>query len=173
MKKKRSILISFLLLFLIVGADQVYAHSMFNSAEKFDSGYRVQVATAPEFPQIDEPSEFMIRVTEGFDYQEIDRFTMGIKIFYNNQQIDTIPPTAIEGSHWDFDYVWRNSGNHIVEIYLYDMPNNPETITYKFNMGTQSPFGHIFIVAITIGALSMTGVFLYIYIPKIFKKSRL
>ena len=39
--------------------DTAYAHSMFNSAEKFDAGYRVQVATAPEFPQINEPSQFL------------------------------------------------------------------------------------------------------------------
>lgn len=114
----------------------------------------------------------MIKVTEGFDYEDVDRFTMGIKVFYNGKQIDTIPPTSIEGSQWDFDYVWRNSGNHIVEISLYDMPNSTGPISFKFNMGTQSPFGQIFIIAITIGALSMTGVFLYIYMPKIFKKSR-
>ncbi|KAF6245458.1 hypothetical protein [Nitrosopumilus sp. b2] len=172
MEKKRSVIFSVLVLFSIIGANDVYAHSMFNSAEKFDSGYRVQVATAPEFPQINEPSQFMIRVTEGFDYEEVDRFTMGIKIFYNEKQVDAIPPKSIEGSHWDFDYVWRNSGNHIVELYLYDMPNNPEVITYKFNMGTQSPFGYIFFAAITVGALSLTGVVLYIYVPKIFRKSK-
>ena len=45
--------------------DDAYAHSMFNSAEKFHyGGYRVQVATAPEFPQIDEPSQFLVKVTE-------------------------------------------------------------------------------------------------------------
>jgi uncharacterized integral membrane protein len=46
-------------------------------------------------------------------------------------------------------------------------------LTYTFNMGTQSPFGVIFIAAITVGALTMTGVFIYIYIPKFFKKSKL
>ena len=48
---------------------------MVNSAEKFESGFRVQVATAPEFPQVGEPSQFRIRVTEGFDYEEVDKFT--------------------------------------------------------------------------------------------------
>ena len=174
MAKKRSVLIlSFLILFSIPGLNETFAHSMFNSAESFNGGYRVQVATAPEFPQIDEPSEFLIKVTEGFDYEEVDRFTMGIKIFYNDKQVDTIPPTTIEGAHWDFDYVWRNSGNHIVEVYLYDMPDSSEVLSFKFNMGTQSPFGQIFIIAITIGALSMTGVFLYIYMPKIFKRTKI
>ena len=97
---------------------------------------------------------------------------MGIRVFFNEQQVDAISPTSIEGSHWDFDYVWRSQGNHIVLIDLYDMGENQEVLTYTFNMGTQSPFGYIFFAAITVGALSLTGVVMYIYVPKIFKKSK-
>ena len=174
MTKKRSFFLIFILLFSSISIfDDAYGHSMFNSAEKFEAGYRVQVATAPEFPQIGEPSQFRVKVTEGFDYEEVDRFTMGIRIFFNNQQVDTIPPTSIQGPHWDFDYVWRTQGNHIVLIDLYDMGENRETITYTFNMGTQSPFGYIFFSAIIVGALSLTGVVLYIYLPQVFKKSKI
>ena len=146
---------------------------MFNSAEKFEAGYRVQVATAPEFPQIGEPSQFKVKVTKGFDYEDVDKFTMGIRVFFNGQQVDTIPPKSIEGSHWDFDYVWRNPGNHIVKIDLYDIRENQEIQTFTFNMGTQSPFGYIFIISISIGALFLASVVGYIYVPRIFKKSKL
>jgi hypothetical protein len=145
---------------------------MFNSAEESYGGYRVQVATAPEFPQIDEPSQFLIKVTKGFDYEDVDGFTMGIRIFYHDQQVDAIPPTSIDGSHWDFDYVWRNTGNHIVKVDLYDMKDSDKILTYTFNMGTQSPFGIVFIGAITAGALVFVGVMLYIYLPKMLKKSK-
>jgi len=145
---------------------------MFNSAEQSYGGYRVQVATAPEFPQIDEPSQFMIKVTKGFDYEDVDDFTMGIRVFYNDQQVDAIPPTTISGSHWDFDYIWRNIGNHIVKVDLYDMEGTHGVLTYTFNMGTQSPFGIVFIGAITTGALVFVGVMLYIYLPKMLKKSK-
>lgn len=160
-----SVLVGFLLLIFIPILD-AYGHSMFNSAEKFHGGYRVQVATAPEFPQIDELSKFMIRVTDQ-EYEEVDRFTMGIRFFYNDQQIDAIPPKSHTGAHWEFDYIWRNPGNHIVEIILYDMDDNIEPLSYKFNMGTQSPFGYIFIIAITVGALCFTGIMIYIYLPKL------
>ena len=143
-----------------------YGHSMFNSAEKFESGYRVQVATAPEFPQIGQPSQFMVRVTDA-DFEEVDRFTMGIRFLFNDRVVDTVPPKSVEGGHWDFEHVWRNQGNHIVEVYLYDMPGSDGMITYKFNMGTQSPFGYIFIVAITVGALCFAGVMGYVYLPRI------
>jgi len=173
MAKKRSIFLIFILIFsTYAGFDSVYAHSMFNSAEQSYGDYRVQVATAPEFPQIDEPSQFLIKVTKGFDYEDVDGFTMGIRVFYNDQQVDAIPPTPIDGSHWDFDYVWKNTGNHIVKVDLYDMENSDGILTYTFNMGTQSPFGVVFIGAITSGALVFVGVMLYIYLPKLLKKSK-
>jgi uncharacterized integral membrane protein len=45
-------------------------------------------------------------------------------------------------------------------------------LTYTFNMGTQSPFGIVFLGAITTGAFVFVGVMLYIYLPKILKKSK-
>ncbi len=174
MTKKRSVFLIFILLFsssaLFVDAD---AHSMFNSGEKFEAGYRVQVATLPEFPEIGEPSQFLVRVTNGFDYEEVERFTMGIRIYYNEELVDTIPPKSIEGAHWDIDYVWKNSGNHIVKVDLYDIGKNQGVVTYTFNMGTQNPFGDIFFTAIAIGALGLVIVAGIVYLPKKFKKSKL
>ena len=172
MSKVRSALLIFIILFSSISAvNTAYAHSLFNSAEEFYGGYRVQVATTPEFPQIDEPSQFLVRVTD-VDFEEVDRFTMGIRVFYNDQQVNAIPPTTIEDGHWDIDYIWKKPGNHIVYIDLYDMDGTEGTLTYSFNMGTQSPFGIIFIVAITIGALTFAILIGYIYLPKIFKKSK-
>ena len=169
----RSFFLIFILLFSSISVFDVNAHSMFNSGEKFEAGFRVQVATLPEFPEIGEPSIFLIRVTEGFDYEEVDRFRMGIKIYYNEELVDTIPPKSIEGSHWDLDYVWKNSGNHIVKVDLYDIGENQVVVTYTFNMGTQNPFGYIFFIAITIGALFLAVTIGYVYFTKKFKKSKL
>ncbi len=174
MSKKRSVFLIFILLFssstLFVDA---FAHSMFNSGEKFEAGYRVQVATLPEFPEIGEPSTFLVRVSEGFEYTEVDRFTMGIRIYYNEELVDTIPPKSIEGAHWDIDYVWKNSGNHIVKVDLYDIGENQGVVTYTFNMGTQNPFGYIFFLAITVGAMGLVIVVGIVYLPKKFKKFKL
>jgi len=173
MATNRSFFLIFILLFLSISVFDVNAHSMFNSGEKFEAGFRVQVATLPEFPEIGEPSIFLIRVTEGFDYEEVDRFRMGIKIYYNEELVDTIPPKSIEGAHWDLDYVWKNSGNHIVKVDLYDIGENQVVVTYTFNMGTQNPFGYIFFIAITIGALFLAITIGYVYFTKKFKKSKL
>jgi hypothetical protein len=66
----------------------------------------------------------------------------------------------------ELDYIWQNSGNHLVRVDLYDMDGTSGVLTYTFNMGTQSPFGYIFIIAITIGALSLGVVVTYIYFPE-------
>ena len=172
MRVLRSIIfLVFLVLTVFPTFSEVYGHSMFNSAEQYYGGYRVQVATLPEFPQIDEPSQLLVRVTDS-DLNEVDRFTMGIRFFYNDQQVDAIQPQSHQGGHSDYDYVWRNSGNHIVKIDLYDMGGKSGILTYTFNMGTQSPFGAIFFISIIIGALTLTIVVAYIYIPKKFKKAR-
>ncbi len=173
MTKKRSFFLILILLLSFISVFDANAHSMFNSGEKFEAGYRVQVATLPEFPQIGEPSIFLIRVTEGFDYEEVDRFRMGIKIYYNEELVDTILPKSIEGAHWDLDYVWKNSGNHIVKVDLYDIGENLGVVTFTFNMGTQNPFGYIFFIAITAGAMGLAVVVGYIYLPKKFKKFKL
>lgn len=172
----RAALLSLLCAFLMVQIttsvtgeyNMASGHSLFNSAEEFMAGYRIQVATAPEFPQIDEPSMFLVRVTNT-DFEEVDRFTMGVRFFFNGDQVDAVPPTAVEGGHWDFSHVWRYQGNHIVKVDLYDMIDKPGVTTYTFNMGTQSPFGYIFIISITVGAVCFAGVMAYIYMPKLLK----
>lgn len=164
----RPVLLVIFALVLVPALEPVHPHSMFNSAEEFYGGYRVQVATAPEFPQIDEPSQFLMRVTD-VNFEEVDSFTMGIRVFYHDQQIDAIRPQLIDGAHWDFDYTWRNPGNHIVKVDLYDAASTGDTLTYTFNMGTQSPFGHIFIISITVGALCFAVLMGYIFLPRVFK----
>ena len=145
-----------------------HAHSMFNSAEEFIAGYRVQVATAPEFPQVGEPSAFLLRVTDA-EFEEVDGFMMGVRFFFDGRQTGAVPPTAVEGGHWDFEHTWDRHGNHIVKVDLYDMADKPGVTTYTFNMGTQSPFGYIFIIAITVGAMCFAGVMAYIYLPRIIR----
>ena len=147
---------------------QASAHSMFNSAEEFIGGYRVQIATLPEFPQIGEKSQLLFRITDG-DFVEVDRFTMGVRVFINEQQILGFAPTSYEGAHWETDFVFESPGIHLVKVDLYDMPGTSGAITYTFNISTQSPFGYIFIIAIAIGSMTLAGVMSYVYLPKLFR----
>jgi len=37
-------------------------------------------------------------VTKGYDYEEVEDFTIGIRVYFNDQQIDAIPLTIIDTS---------------------------------------------------------------------------
>ena len=148
---------------------QAEAHSLFNSAEETMGGYRVQIATLPEFPQIGEKSQLLFRVTD-YDYNEIDEFTMGVRIFFGDQQINAFRPEVHKGSHWETDFVFQGPGIHLVKVDLYNMESAADTLTFTFNISTQSPFGYIFLISITMGAGTLAIVVCYIYIPKLLKK---
>ena len=170
MDNKMSVVILVFFMFSFIPIiSEADAHSLFNSAEQVIGNHRVQIATLPEFPNVGEVSQILIQVQDD-DFNEVDRFTMGIRVFYNDIQVDSIPPSSHETGHWEIDYVFERSGNHIFRVDLYDVAEDGGILTYTFNMSTQSPFGHIFFFSIMTGSLILAGVIVYIYLPKKFKK---
>jgi len=158
----------FLILFSISIIYEAHAHSMFNSAESTIGDFRVQIATLPEIPSNGEPMQILFRVTDR-DLVEVDRFTMGIRIFYNDIQIDAIPPQSHQGGHWETDYILERSGIHIFRVDLYDVAKDGGVLTYIFNISTQNPFGYAFIFSIAAGSMGLGAILCYIYIPRILK----
>ena len=158
----------FLILFSFSIIYEAHAHSMFNSAESTIGDFRVQIATLPEIPSNGEPMQILFRVTDR-DYEEVDRFTMGVRIFYNDIQIDAIPPQSHQGGHWETDYVLERSGIHIFRVDLYDVAKDGGVLTYIFNISTQNPFGYAFIFSIAAGSMGLGAILCYIYIPRILK----
>ena len=73
----------FLIFFSTATIYEANAHSLFNSAESTIGDYRVQIATLPEIPSTGEKSQILLRVTDR-DLNEVDRFTSGIRIFFND-----------------------------------------------------------------------------------------
>jgi hypothetical protein len=158
----------FLILCFVPINYNAYGHSLFNSAEETIGNYRVQIATLPEIPSNGEPMQVLFRVTDR-NYQEVDGFTMGIRIFYNDAQIDAIPPQYHQGGHWQTEYTLEKSGNHVFRVDLYDVAKNGGVLTYTFNISTQNPFGYFFIFSIAAGSMGLAVTLCYIYIPKILK----
>jgi hypothetical protein len=165
---KRKKIFVFLIIFSSPVFSEASAHSMFNSAESFIGDYRVQIATLPEIPITGDPMQILFRVSD-VDFEEVDRFTMGIRIYYDDIQLDAIRPQSHEGGHWDMEYVLDRPGNHIFRVDLYDAAKDGGIVTYTFNISTQNPFGYIFIFSIAAGSIGFAIVLAYIYIPRIIK----
>jgi len=158
-----------LLFISITATTDAYGHSLFNSSEQTLGNYRVQIATQPEFPQIGERSQILIRVTDQ-DGEEVDRFMMGNRIFYNDEQIITWRPESYEGGHMEKDFFFEESGNHIFRVDLYDAAEDGGVLTFTFNISTQSPFGYVFIGAIAAGGIIFGGVVGIVFVPRMLKK---
>ena len=163
---------AFLFVFLFFGTSFITsdanAHELFNSSELVLGDYTVQIATLPEIPTTGEKSQILLRVYD-LEGNEVDHFVMGMRIFYKDVQIDSIPPESYNASHWEMDYVFENPGNHIFRVDLYDAAKDGGTLTYTFNLSTLNPFGYIFFYSIAAGSIGLGIIFAYVYIPKILK----
>jgi hypothetical protein len=144
-----------------------HGHALFNSAESTIGNNRVQIATDPEFPSAGQKAKILMHVTD-LELNDVKQFVVGIRIFYDDVQVDGIPPQTIEGGYWDFEYIFDRPGNHVFRVDLYG--DDGKAITHTFNMSTQSPFGYIFIYVIASGAIGAAVIFSYIYLPKRLKR---
>ena len=147
------------------------AHPLFNSGEEWIGDHRVQISTLPEIPAVDEEIQVLFQVVDA-DFEELDQFTMGIRIFYDGEQIDAVMPKMYQNGHIELDYVFEMSGNHVFRVDLYDVADNGQPLTYTFNISSQNTFGFVFISAVTMGGVMTAIIFIYIYWSKYRSKSK-
>ena len=167
-KKVQIIKLSFLFVLILPTINLISdaeAHPLFNSSEEWIGDYRVQISTLPEIPAVGENIQVLLRVVDA-DFQELDQFTLGIRIFYDGEQIDAIMPKIYQNGHVEMDYFFENSGNHVFRVDLYDIAKDGGVLTYTFNISAQNPFGYIFISAVTMGGIMTAIIFIYVYLSK-------
>jgi len=153
---------------LIPGAE---AHPMFISGEEWIGDHRIQIATLPELPAVGEEIQVLFQV-EDADFQELDQFTMGIRVFYDGEQIDAIMPKMFQIGHMEMDYIFEMSGNHVFRVDLYDVANDGQPLTYSFNISSLDTLGFVFIGAVTMGGIMTAIIFIYVYWSKRRSKSK-
>jgi len=173
--KKMQILKLVFLFFVIIPMinliPEAEAHALFNSGEEWIGDYRVQIATLPEIPAVDEEIQILIRIVDA-DFEEPDQFTMGIRIFYDGEQIDAVMPNMYQNGHMEMDYIFEMSGNHVFRVDLYDIAADGQPLTYTFNISSQDTFGFVFIGAVTMGGIMTAIIFIYVYLSKRRSKSK-
>ena len=171
MYKVKLIFLLFIIIPTISLIHDADAHPLFNSSEEWIGDHRVQISTLPEIPAVDEDIQILLRVVDA-DFQELDQFTLGIRIFYDGEQIDAIMPKTYQNGHVEMDYFFENSGNHVFRVDLYDVSKDGQPLTYTFNLSAQNPFGFIFIGAVTMGGIMTATIFIYVYFSKRRAKSK-
>jgi hypothetical protein len=136
------------------------AHSLFNSADEKIGTHRIQIATLPEIPTVNEKSQILFRVLDDNE-NEVGKFRMGVRIYYNDVLVDTFPVQYHENGHWETDYVFTHPGIHIFRVDLYDVADNGGVLTYTFNVSTLNPFGYIFYYVVIAGGFAGSGLIIW------------
>jgi hypothetical protein len=171
MQSAKLVFFMFLTVSMIGLISEAEAHSLFNSAEEWIGDHRIQIATLPEIPAVDEEIQVLFQIVDA-DFQELDQFTMGIRIFYDGEQIDAVMPKMYQDGHMEMDYIFEMSGNHIFRVDLYDVADDGQPLTYTFNISSQNTFGFIFIGSISMGGIMTAIIFAYVYLSKRRSKSK-
>ena len=144
------------------------AHSLFNSSDEKIGTHRVQISTLPEIPTINEKSQILFRVLDDNE-NEVERFRMGVRIYSNDELVDTFPVQYHEKGHWETDYTFTHPGIHIFRVDLYDIAENG-VLTYTFNISTLNPFGYIFYYSVIVGGFAGSGLIIWSILSR--KKAR-
>lgn len=171
-KLSRVFLIIFLGFLTISPIYYANAHSLFNSSDEKIGTHRVQIATLPEIPTVNEKSQILFRVLDDNE-KEVERFRMGVRIYYNDILVDTFPVQYHENGHWEMDYVFTHPGIHIFRVDLYDIAENGRVLTYTFNVSTLNPFGYIFYYIVIAGGIGGIGLIIWSVLSRKKVRSRL
>ena len=153
------------------------AHQNLNSADESIGNYEVQVATDPEIPAANQHFKLSFRVLNyqsasnllnSFDTKlsEVNHFRMGVRIYYNNELVDTIPVQDVTGGEWSTTYLFHESGNHVMYVDLYDAGPGGKTLTFVVNVCVLIVFGPLFDYIISAGGISCLVIIGWLVISK-------
>jgi len=161
-----------LVLLLFPTTNFASAHNNLNSEDETIGNYELQVATDPEIPEANHPFKLSFRVLNhqsasnilnslNTQLSEVDHFRMGLRIYYNDELVGTIPVQNINKGEWSTYYTLHETGNHVVDFDLYDVGPNGKTLTYVFNITILSVFGNIFPYIISSGGIGFLAIVIW------------
>ena len=177
LKNIRFIAILFLGLVIFPAVNSASAHNNLNSEDETIGNYELQVATDPEIPEADHPFKLSFRVLNhqsasnilnslNTQVSEVDHFRMGLRIYYNDQLVGTIPVQNINKGEWSTYYTLHETGNHVMNFDLYDVGPNGKTLTYTFNITVLNVFGNIFPYIISSGGIGFLVIVIWALVTR-------
>jgi len=146
--------------FLVLTAYEVL-HPPFSTDSAKIGNYEVQVSTTPSVPDVGKDTKIHFRVLDQ-DGNQVDKFRMSLKIYYNDQLMQDFPAANYPGT-WDVDYVFQEPGNHVLRADLFDL-KTANLNSYAFNITAINLYQSIFFVLVIAGVAGAVGIILAIVI---------
>lgn len=88
---------------------------------------------------------------------------MGIQIYHNDDLENSFPPADHSLGRYDLDYVFKESGNHVIRVDLWDLKNG-EVLSHAFNVGVLNFYMNMFVYLVIAGLAGAASVIIAIII---------
>lgn len=152
-----------------------------NSNSQVIGNYEIVLTTDPFTPKVNQVTHMQFKI---FNYNQgvygdrsnyaetgVNHFLMGLGIYYNDKLVDTIAPQTHQGNLLNIDYVFHESGNHVLKVDLYNTGKDNQMITYVFNVPVLTSYGSIFTYIVVVAAIGFTSIIIWIKISMVKKQS--
>ena len=135
--------------------------------------YEIQLYTMPSIPEVGKDTKIHFHFMDQ-DGQDIEKFRTNLKIYHNDDLLHSYPSTEYNNGKMETNYVFEETGNHILRVDLLDL-KNAATASYAFNVAVIPVYGIIFSYLIIAGIAGATGIItaIVIFQKKLKPKSRL
>ncbi|MGI0068617.1 MAG: hypothetical protein ACREAN_00010 [Nitrosopumilaceae archaeon] len=159
--RKKYLLLSVYFGFLLILVTYEILNPPFSSDSVKIGNYEVQVSTTPTVPDVGKDTKIHFRVLDQ-NGNQVDKFRMGLKIYFNDQLLQSFPPADYPGI-WDADYTFQEPGNHVLRAELFDLKTG-NVYSYAFNITTLNLYESIFFVLVMVGVAGAVGIIMAIII---------
>lgn len=163
MKKKFYLFLPLYFGFFLVLTYYEVIHPPFSTDSAKIGDYEIQISTIPSVPDVGKDTKIHFQVLDQ-NGNQVDKFRMGLGIYYNDTLLHRFPPAYYPGS-WNVDYVFQEPGNHVIRADLFD-PKTGNIDSYAFNITTLNLYESIFFVLIIAGVAGAGGIIMAIVIFK-------
>lgn len=124
--------------------------------------YEIKIGTTPAIPEVGKDTTIHFQVLDKYG-KDLDKFRMGLQIYYNDNLVKSFPPSDHNSGKWDFDYVFEKSGNHIIRVDLFDLKNGG-VLSNAFNVTVLNFYGVMFSSLIIAGIAGAVGILIAIVV---------
>ena len=141
--------------FAILGAYEII-HPPFSTDSTRIGNYEIKIETTPSVPEVGKNTEIHFLVLDENE-KPVDNFRMGLQIYYNDALQSSFLPADHSLGKYDLDYVFNESGNHVIRVDLFDLKKG-EVLSHAFNVGVLNFYMNMFTYLVIAGLVGAAGI---------------
>ena len=141
--------------FVLLGGYEII-HPPFSSDSTTIGENEIKIETTPPVPEVGKNTQIHILVLDK-NGNPLENFRIGLQIYYNDNLLRTFAPSDHSVGKYDQDYIFNESGNHVIRVDLFDLKNG-NVISHAFNVGVLNFYMDLFQYLVIAGLAGAAGI---------------